>query len=124
MLQNVGKSSETIITKSFLNSTLLNGTKINETYVCEEPTLTSGIIKVIGSFMDKLFSYPGGFWTKFFIFLGIIYIIQVIFSLAFDVIELVLLVFVAIKRLVVWIYRRITGRSKQDEQLKKIMELK
>jgi hypothetical protein len=73
ILQNVGKSSE------------LNGTSTNT--VCEESTLTSGIIKSINAFMDKLFSYPGGFWTKFFIFLGIIYIIQVIFSLAFDVIE-------------------------------------
>lgn len=109
ILQNVGKSSE------------LNGTSTNT--VCEESTLTSGIIKSINAFMDKLFSYPGGFWTKFFIFLGIIYIIQVIFSLAFDVIELVLLVFVSIKRLVVWIYRKITGKSKQDEQLKKIAEM-
>jgi hypothetical protein len=85
ILQNVGKSSELTITKGYLNVTLLNGTSTNT--VCEESTLTSGIIKSINAFMDKLFSYPGGFWTKFFIFLGIIYIIQVIFSLAFDVIE-------------------------------------
>jgi hypothetical protein len=81
------------------------------------------ILKGITTFMNKLFEYPGGFWVKFFIFLGIIYLIQVIFSLVFDVIELVLLVFVAIKRLVVWIYRKITGKNKHEETEQKIAGL-
>lgn len=110
---------------NYLNESILNGT--NGTTVtavtCAEPSVTQNITKFVTTFMNKLFEPPGGFWVKFFIFLGIIYLIQVIFSLVFDVVELVLLVFVAIKRLIMWIYRKITGRDKNDERLKKIAEL-
>ena len=115
------------IIKSYVNDTF-NGTGTNQTNqtntVCENPTLTSSIVKGFESFMDHLFSYPGGFWTKFFIFLGVIYIIQIILSLTFDVIELVLLVFVGAKRSIVWGYRKITGKKEaQDEKLKQVSEL-
>lgn len=103
---------------------IFNETNGNETIqICKEPTLINNIVKFTTSFMTNLFEYPGSFWTKFFIFLGIVYLIQVVFSLAFDVIELILLVFVVIKRLILWIYKKITGRDKRDEQLKKITEL-
>jgi hypothetical protein len=123
MFQSTGTSTNSVVIKSYINETILNNTNgATNNVVCQE-SLTSVIIKGITTFMNKLFDSPGGFWVKFFIFLGIIYLIQVIFSLVFDVIELVLLVFVAIKRLLVWIYKKITGRSKENEQLKKIAEL-
>jgi hypothetical protein len=123
MFQSSNQSGAVVV--NYLNETILNNTNrtITSTAVCQE-SLTSTIIKGITTFMDKLFESPGGFWVKFFIFMGIIYLIQVVFSLVFDVIELVLLVFVAIKRLIVWIYRKITGRDKNEERLKQISELK
>jgi hypothetical protein len=86
---------------------------------CENSTWGDNLV----SFMNRLFTYPGNFWTKLFIFLGIIYLIQVCVSLTFDVIELALLVFVIIKRMVVWIYKKIRGKNEREEQLKKILEL-
>ena len=97
----------------------INSNQSNQTQVCEVPTWSKQIV----SFMDRLFLYPGSFWTKFFIFLGIIYIIQIVFGLAFDVIELILLAFVAIKRFIKWIYRKITGKDSKGENFKKIEEL-
>ena len=73
--------------------------------------------------MDRLFIYPSSLLTKFFIFLGIIYIIQIVFGLAFDVIEIILLMFVAIKRIIKWIYRKITGKDGRGKNLRKIEEL-
>lgn len=90
----------------------------NQTF-CVEPTFAKQII----FFMDKLFLYPSSFWTKFFIFLGIIYITQIVFGLAFDVIEIILLMFVAIKRIIKWIYRKITGKDGRGQNLRKIEEL-
>jgi uncharacterized membrane protein len=124
MFQNTKSDTNGIIVTSYLNETILNntnGTRIVSS--CQEPTLTTTIVKGITTFMNKLFEYPDGFWIKFFIFLGIIYLIQVCFSLVFDVVELILLVFVAIKRLIVWIYRKITGRNKHEETEQKIAGL-
>jgi len=120
------KWTETTSSNSVRNQ--INNIKINvtnKTIINQEGgdaslSISKGIIFI----MERIFTYPGGFWTKFFIFLGIIYLIQVMFSLIFDVIELILLVFVAVKRLIVWIYRKITGKDKRDKQLEKIMELK
>ena len=103
---------------NFYNETNINQTGGNQTF-CVEPTLSKQII----FFMDKLFLYPSSFWTKFFIFLGIIYIIQIVFGLAFDVIEIILLMFVAIKRIIKWIYRKITGKDGRGQNLRKIEEL-
>lgn len=100
---------------SYINKTNSSTGEI-EVIKCENPSLVDNIL----SFMDRLFSYPTSFWTKLFIFLGIVYVVQVAISLTFDVIELMLLVFVAIKRLLVWIYRKITGKDKKTEQLKKV----
>lgn len=72
------------------------------------------ISSAIGKFMDKLFTYPGGFWTKFFIFLGIIYLIQIAFTLLYDIVELALVFFVLIKRSVVFTYRKIKGIKKEE----------
>lgn len=122
--QNMGTSTQSVVVRGYINETILNNTNgTTSSAVCPEPGITSIILKTITSFMNRLFDSPGGFWAKFFIFLGIVYLIQVIFSLVFDVIELILLVFVAIKRLVVWIYRKITGRTEDEERLKKITEL-
>lgn len=114
IIQDMFTSFQEAIAKNYSN------VSINETSTtCENPTFVDNII----AFMDRLFIYPVSFWTKFFIFLGIIYIIQIAFSLIFDVVELILLLFVAIKRLCVWIYRKITGKNERDEQLKKISEM-
>jgi type IV secretory pathway VirB6-like protein len=125
ILKDIKKSSTMVITKSVVNTSLLNGSGWDGGGErCPEPPLTSSITKLITIFFNKIFESPGGFWVKFFIFLGIIYIVQVVFSLTFDVIELILLVFVTIKRLIMWIYYKITGKNKQDEQIKKILELR
>jgi len=124
MFSNTKNDATGKVFVSYLNESVLNNT--NGTMartVCPDPPLTSTIVRGITEFMNKIFEHPGGFWVKFFIFLGIIYLIQVCFSLVFDVIELILLVFVAIKRLIVWIYRKITGKDKNEEQLRKIAEL-
>lgn len=100
---------------SYINKTNSSTGEI-ETVKCENPSWVDNIL----SFIDRLFSYPTSFWTKLFIFLGVIYVIQIAISLTFDVIELFLLVFVAIKRFVVWCYKKITGKDKKNEQLKKV----
>jgi hypothetical protein len=123
MFSSVKNDATGKIMVNYINESILNGTNQSMSLSCPEPTMTASITKGITTFMNKLFDSRGGFWVKFFIFLGIVYLIQVIFSLAFDVIELILLIFVAIKRLIMWIYRKITGKSKNDEHLKKIAEL-
>lgn len=120
MFQSVKTDQTTSIVKNYLNQ---SDNETISTANCPPTGIVFDIEKAIDTFMDKIFIYPGGFWLKFFIFLGIIYLIQVMFSLVFDVIELILLTFVAIKRLIVWIYRKLTGRGKYDKQLKKIAEL-
>lgn len=123
MVSNVGTSPQSTIAKGYLNQTY-NGTNITAPPPQATSGLTSDIIKVIEKFMDKIFAYPGGFWVKFFIFLGIIYIIQIVFSLAFDVIELILLFFVAIRRSTVWLYRKITGRKNDiDKKIEEVAKL-
>ena len=123
MFQNVKSDPTGNLVVNYINESILNKTG-TVTTVNQDDSLTHSISKGISTFMDKLFSYPGSFWTKLFIFLGIVYLIQVIFSLIFDVIELILLAFVAVKRLVVWIYKKITRKeSKRDEQIEKIAKL-
>jgi hypothetical protein len=100
-------------------SNISNTNTTQEIPKCENSTWGDNLV----SFMNRLFTYPGNLWTKLFIFLGIIYLIQVCVSLTFDVIELALLVFVIIKRMVVWIYKKIRGKNEREEQLKKILEL-
>jgi hypothetical protein len=50
---------------------------------------------------------------KIMILLGILYLVQIIFAVAMDIVEVVLLIFVAIKRLVVWLYRLIKSEKKE-----------
>jgi hypothetical protein len=121
LLDSKNSANYAIVNKSDLNATYwnVNSTNQTQTQVCEVPTLSKQIV----SFMDRLFLYPSSFWTKFFIFLGIIYIIQIVFSLVFDIIELILLAFVAIKRFIKWIYRKITRKDSKGENFRKIEEL-
>ena len=118
ILQNTLTQTNSSVIKqstSYINKTNSSTGQI-ETVKCENPSWVDNIL----SFIDRLFSYPTSFWTKLFIFLGVIYVIQIAISLTFDVVELILLVFVAIKRFVVWSYKKITGKDKKTEQLKKV----
>jgi len=65
------------------------------------------IVKSINKMLDKIFELPYGFWPKFLVFLGIIYLFNVCFSLMFDIVEVFLMIGVGIWRGLRWIYRRI-----------------
>ena len=65
---------------------------------------TSGLVDGIESFFTTLLESNQYRWAfKFFFVLGIIYFCMILFTLAMDVIELALLVFVVIKRFIYWI---------------------
>jgi hypothetical protein len=69
--------------------------------------LPNTIVKSINKMLDKIFELPYGFWPKFLVFLGIIYLFNVCFSLMFDIAEVFLMIGIGIWRGLLWIYRKI-----------------
>lgn len=78
--------------------------KSGQTMVNEVSTDSYQIAKI---FLTNLFSLESSFFIKFLIFLGVIYLFQITFALALDILEVALVIFVAIKRIVVWIYKKV-----------------
>lgn len=82
----------------FSNQTNMSISKFKQE-LCEESTVTQGI----SFFFTKFLALEHSWFVKFLIFLGVIYLIQVLFALVIDVLEVIILVFVIIKRLYRWV---------------------
>lgn len=65
----------------------------------DETCETKSFVDVITNSIKALVTVPLGFWTKFFIFLGILYLIQIIITAAFDIFEIILIISVGIWRI-------------------------
>jgi hypothetical protein len=72
--------------------------------LCEETSITQSI----NAFFDKFLKLDTPWIFKFLLFLGALYLIQVTFALAMDLLEVLMLIVVATKRLYKWIKRLIT----------------
>ena len=79
--------------------------------LCEESTIT----RTINAFFDKFLQLDKAWIVKLLIFLGVLYLIQITFALVMDFVEVVMLVFVVIKRIYKWIKSKVT---KKDESRK------
>lgn len=66
---------------------------------CEESSFTQSI----NVFFDKFLRLDKPWIIKLFIFLGIVYLIQITFALVMDILEVLMLVFVIIKRIYKWV---------------------
>jgi len=62
--------------------------------------LTNNVLTVINSFFKNIFESPYGFWTNFFIFLGVVYVLQTAFGITHDIIRIVLIAFVGLIKLI------------------------
>ena len=75
--------------------------------LCEESTIT----QTVNAFFDRFLRLDKAWVLKLLIFLGIVYLIQVIFVLAMDLVEVIMLVFVIFKRLYKWIKSKLNKKN-------------
>jgi hypothetical protein len=73
-------------------------------------------VGVISSAFHMFLGIKGGFFTKFFIFLGVLYLLQVMFSLAFDFLEIILLIVVFFIKIFKWFVGLFRTKEKQEEK--------
>jgi len=72
--------------------------------VCEDSVIT----KTINSFFENFFKLDKPWIIKFLVFIGVIYLIQVMFALVLDIVEVFVLIFVIIKRIYKWIAAKLS----------------
>jgi len=76
-------------------------------------SIKSPLTDTVISFFKWITNIDQPYFFKLMILLGIVYLIQIIFACAVDIVEVVLLIFVLIKRLVVWIYHLIKPQKEE-----------
>ena len=89
--------SDTIKACDFINnSTILSSTK-------------SDLVQGVTDFFKWITQINQPYFYKIMILLGILYLVQIIFACVTDIVEVALLVFVLIKRIVLWIWNKIVS---------------
>ena len=92
----------------------INGMFGNETDLCEEKGTEETIVEYVKGFMYGILQLEYPFFTKLLIFLGVVYLFNVILTISGDIIQLVLISGVAIFRISRWSYNKIRGREIDD----------
>jgi hypothetical protein len=88
-----------------MNINLTSNQTINEWIKtkCQAEGERAWYLILMEKFFTTIMNIDRPLYIKFLIFIGIIYLIQVVFMLAMDVIEVIILCFAIIKRIYVWI---------------------
>lgn len=101
---SICNSKNTELTLSYQNKTgEFKDKEDNELFVA----LYKGVIK----FFDMLYALPERFVIKALVFLGFIFLLQISVNVISDVVELFVLGIVIVKRLVVFIYKKVRGKQ-------------
>jgi hypothetical protein len=82
--------------------------------LCEESSIT----RTINSFFDNFLELEKPWIFKFLVFLGVIYLIQVMFALVLDVLEVFMLIFVIIKRIYKWVRSKFKKKDETEKEIK------
>jgi hypothetical protein len=78
-----------------------------------ESSTQNALVSSVTSFFQWIVHLDQPYFFRLMILLGILYLIQIILACAMDIVEVVLLIFVVIKRLVVWLYH-LNGKSENN----------
>jgi hypothetical protein len=78
-----------------------------------ESSTQNALVSSVTSFFQWIVHLEQPYFFRLMILLGILYLVQIILACAMDIVEVVLLISVAIKRLVVWLYRLIKPEKKE-----------
>jgi hypothetical protein len=79
--------------------------------LCEESTMT----RTINAFFDRFLQLDKAWVIKLLIFLGVVYLIQITFALVMDLVEVMMLVFVVIKRIYKWIKSKVSKKNESGK---------
>lgn len=85
----------------------------NYNYTAPPPDTITQITTTILTSINKIFESPYSLPFKVLIFLGVIYLIQVTFSLALDIVDVVILIFVIIRKIIKFVYSKIKVQGKR-----------
>jgi len=93
---------------SSFNKSEINKT-FNQTNQVDKKGTSEKIANSISGFIEGVLELKYPFVIKLFIVLGVIYLIQVMFSITGDLIQMILASFIATKRGIKWIIKKIKG---------------